>query len=246
MAYDLISFDLDGTLVDTAGEIAEAANLALAAHGLAQRPVAEITNLIGAGTRQLMLGLLARCVLERPSSMQAIDPNAVLASFDAHYAITTGSSAKSYDGCGEALAQLRSAGVRLACTTNKELRHAQRVLAATGLDGFFDLVIGGDSLPEKKPHASVLRHVAAALGANLTRVAHVGDSSIDIESARQSGVAAWAVPYGYNGGVPVAQAAPDHVFQRLTDVAAHVIQSRAQEARSHGSAPTPSLSEAIE
>ena len=244
MAYDLISFDLDGTLVDTAGEIAEAANLALAAHGLARRPVAEITDLIGAGTRELMRRLLARCVLEQPSSMQAIDPNAVLASFDAHYARTSGSSASPYEGCHEALAQLRGAGVHLACTTNKELRHARRVLAATALEGYFHLVIGGDSLPEKKPHASVLRHVAATLGIDLARVAHVGDSAIDIQSARHAGVTAWAVPYGYNGGVPVAQAAPDHTFQRLTDVAAHVIQSRAQEARSHGPARTSSLSEA--
>ena len=77
MAYDLISFDLDGTLVDTAAEIAEAANLALAAHGIARRPLAEITDLIGAGTRELMLKLLARRFLENPSLAQTVQPEAI-------------------------------------------------------------------------------------------------------------------------------------------------------------------------
>ena len=93
MNYDLISFDLDGTLVDTAAEIAEAANLALAAHGIAQRPLAEITALIGAGTRELMRRLLARCVEDQPSLAQRVPFDALMASFDDHYAQTTGTSA---------------------------------------------------------------------------------------------------------------------------------------------------------
>lgn len=224
MHYDLISFDLDGTLVDTAAEIAEAANAALRAHGIAPRPLAEITDLIGAGTRALMLGLLARCFLERPALVERVQPEAVLASFDEHYAITTGSSAVPYAGCKETLSQLQRAGVRLACVTNKEARHARRVLQLTRLDGYFDLVIGGDSLPEKKPHGSVLRHAASALGVSIGRVAHVGDSAIDVAAARNAGVSAWAVPYGYNGGAPISEAKPDRVFETLPQVAEHVLR----------------------
>jgi len=227
VAYDLISFDLDGTLLDTAGEIAEAANRALESHGIARRPEAEIALLIGAGTRELMLKLLARCFLERPSLVDTVRVDAVLQSLDAHYAVTTGTAAVPYEGCREVLAELQAAGLRLACVTNKEYRHACRVLEAAQLDGYFDLVVGGDSLPEKKPHASVLRYAAARLGSDTRRTAHVGDSAIDVAAARNAGVAAWAVPYGYNAGVPIIEAKPDRLFQSLPQVAAYVLAARA-------------------
>ena len=84
-------------------------------------------------------------------------------------------------------------------------------------------MVGGDTLPEKKPHASVLRHVAATLQVGVDHCAHVGDSAVDVQAARNAGMAAWAVPYGYNAGVPIADARPDRLFKTLPEVAEHVL-----------------------
>lgn len=223
-AYDLLSFDLDGTLVDTAAEIAEAANRTLDSHGIPRRPVAEITLLIGAGTHELMRRLLQRCAALDPSLAARLDTAAVMATLDRHYAETAGLSAQPYPACRESLDRLREAGVRLACTTNKEHRHAVRVLEQTGLADAFELLIGGDSLPEKKPHPSVLQHVAAHFGVPLARTAHLGDSAVDVNAARLAGVQAWAVPYGYNAGQPIETSHPDRLFHSLREVADHALQ----------------------
>ncbi len=226
LSYDVISIDLDGTLVDTASEVAEAANRALEQHAMPRRPPAEITQLIGTGTRQLMLKLLARAILEQPALARSVQPDDLLASMDHHYAATIGSSAAPYDGCHDALQRLKGAGLRLACVTNKELHHARRVLQITQLEGYFDLVIGGDSLPEKKPHPIVLQHVVSSLNGSRDRSAHLGDSAVDIQAARNAGIAAWAVPYGYNAGMPIMSARPDRIFDGLLQMAEHVLADR--------------------
>ena len=212
----LVSFDLDGTLVDTAGEIAEAANRAIAEFGLPRQPVAELTLLIGHGAHALMRQLLARLGA-------AVDADTVIPRFEHHYLETTGTLGLPYPGCAEMLQRLRTAGVRVACVTNKEGRLAQQLLRHHGLAEAFDLVVGGDTLAHKKPHASVLQHVAAALGVPLAQLAHVGDSATDVLAARNAGAAAWAVPWGYNGGQPIETAAPDRLFQSLPAVADHVL-----------------------
>lgn len=211
----LITFDLDGTLVDTAGEIAESVHLAFDDFGVARRPQAEITGLIGKGTRELMLRLLARVLLEQPALAERFSAEQMLERFEHHYAETAGRIGRPFPGCEAMLLRLQGLGVRLACVTNKEQRHAERVLRATGLDGHFPLLIGGDTLPVKKPHAGVMEHVLRHFGVAAEHAAHVGDSSIDVETARNAGVLAWVVPHGYNAGVPIGDSHPDRLFPDL-------------------------------
>jgi phosphoglycolate phosphatase len=230
MPYDALTFDLDGTLVDTAGEIADAVNRTLADFDIAERPLDEVTNLIGNGLHDLMARLLARILREQPALADRVPAEAVLARVAEHYAALAGSSAQPYPGALAALVSLRAAGVRTACVTNKDGVFTARLLAATGLQAHLDVVIAGDTLPHKKPHPSVLQNAAAQLQVPTDRLAHVGDSRTDLEAARNAGVAAWAVPYGYNGGEPVALAEPQRLFDDLTAVAAHVLALRQPEA----------------
>jgi phosphoglycolate phosphatase len=225
MRYSVISFDLDGTLVDTAGEIAEAANRTLADFGVARQPIEIVTGFIGAGTRQMMLRLLEHVLLEEPALAERLPTERVLERLDVHYGVTAGSTGRPYPGVDVALRRLRDGGVRLACLTNKEKRFAERVLEGTGLREHFDLVVGGDSLPQRKPHASTMDHVLQVLGGERHRAAHVGDSRVDVETARNAGVAAWAVPWGYNGGEPIAAAGPERVFTSFAQIAEHVIDA---------------------
>lgn len=226
----LITFDLDGTLVDTAREIAEAANRTLAQTGLPLRALPDVTRLIGHGTRELMRGLLAQAVEAGDARAEDVDFEAIMQCFEGHYHDTTGTDSRLYPGCLEGLTRLRDAGIQMACVTNKEHRFAVRVLQATGLSAFFRLVVGGDSLAQKKPHAVVIQYCLDALAVPQSQAAHLGDSSIDVDTARRAGVAAWAVPYGYNGGMPIEASHPDVLFPGIDAVADHVLSVAAKAA----------------
>lgn len=227
MSIQLITFDLDGTMVDTAAEIAEAANRTLAEVGLPRRPLGDVTKLIGHGTRELMKGLLREATEAGEGAVvNALDVEVVMHCFERHYNDTTGTDSQLYPGCLDGLERLRTAGVRLACVTNKEVRFAHKVLEVTGLAPFFQIVLGGDSLAEKKPHPLVIEYCLGALNVDKSHTAHVGDSSIDVETAKRAGVTAWAVPYGYNGGQPIEDSQPDGVFTDIARIADHVLNLR--------------------
>lgn len=221
--YRLITFDLDGTLVDTASEIAEAANLTLEDFGLSRRAVDDVVMLIGKGTKELMTKLREQILQAHPGLQARLSLETMLEKFEHRYAQTTGTSAKLYPGCREGLDRLRAAGIQMACVTNKEYRFAERVLEVTDLKNYFPVVLGGDSLSEKKPHPMVIEYCMQELGGDKRSTAHVGDSHIDIDTCRNAGIAAWAVPYGYNAGVPIAQHKPDRVFASVSDVAEYVL-----------------------
>ncbi|MCA0177038.1 MAG: HAD-IA family hydrolase [Proteobacteria bacterium] len=215
MRYGALTFDLDGTLVATAAEIAVAVNRTLAGSGLPTQSEADIARHVGAGLHATLDGVLTDLSAELPRAP-------LYARLDVHYAVVAGRSARPYRGAAEMLAALRSEGVRLACVTNKAHRFAQQVLDGTGLAPLLDYVIGGDSLPYKKPDARVLTHALHVLGATPARAAHVGDSLTDTAAARNAGVAAWAVPWGYRGNHTLAELNAERVFDAFDDLTTFV------------------------
>ena len=226
MQYSVITFDLDGTLVDTASEIAEAANRTLVECGLPRQSVEAVSQFIGAGTRQMMQGLLAHVLRDYPGHQLKLDERQMFNRLDYHYSCTAGMDPRPYPGCAESLQRLRAAGVRVACLTNKEHRFAVKVLQAAGLSPLLELVIGGDSLPQRKPDPQPVFHILKVLGGEAHRAAHVGDSRTDVQTAKAAGVAAWAVPWGYNAGEPIEASQPDRLFFSLSDIADHALAAK--------------------
>ena len=223
--WTALSFDLDGTLVDTAAEIATAANRATAEFGFTAQSVAAITPLIGAGGHELVRRLLARLAVHTPAAA-AVPLEQVAARFKQHYAAVAGSSAMPYPGCAETLQRLR--GRRA-----PGLRHQQgpaRSPADPAGDRARRLLRA--AARRRQPAAEearreVLDHALQVLGGDRRGFAHIGDSATDIAAARNAEVAAWAVPWGYNGGEPVAAARPDRLFDSLPEIADHVLAENA-------------------
>jgi phosphoglycolate phosphatase len=194
-----ILLDLDGTLLHSAPELAEAANRMLRDMG---RPAASqdlLMSYIGNGISWLVKRALTGDMHAEPDA--ALFEKA-LPLFEKHY---TGLllQSKLYDGVSAGLDAMRAAGFRMGCITNKAARFTEPLLQGVGLADYFEIVVSGDSLPEKKPHPMPLLHAAKFFGAPVEQVLLIGDSRNDVLAARAAGCPIFCVPYGYNHGKPV-------------------------------------------
>lgn len=215
--FDLVMFDLDGTLVDTAPEIQDAINDLLDTRHMPLASLDQVRGWIGHGTRELLVQALARGGLGYADTVRASESFEPLArQFDMYYQGRVGSRSQLYAGAREVLTTLRARGTRLALVTNKEAKHVMRLLQAHQLAPLFDRVVCGDTLPTRKPDPAGIHSCLAAFGTAPARALFVGDSSIDVAAARNAGVAMWAVPHGYNMGQPIAAARPDRVIDSLS------------------------------
>lgn len=213
LPFDLVLFDLDGTLIETAPEICDAVNDTLAQFGLPPVAQAQVDRWIGHGTRELLVQTLAHA---RGTSVDAVraaaDLPAIAQAFDGHYQRRCGTRSQPYPHVPEVLQALRGHGVRLAVVTNKEGRYTRTVLQAHGLQPLFDRVVSGDTLPTKKPDPAGVLSCLAEFAVPPARALFVGDSSIDVATARNAGVPVWALPYGYNMGQPIEACGADRVI----------------------------------
>ena len=217
-----IALDLDGTLLDTIHDLAAATNALLAELGHAPLAKDTIRSLVGKGIANLLQRSLA---LARGVAPDAVGDAALadaLPRYQRHYAAILGRETLPFPGMKEGLSRLRAMGFPLAVVTNKAARFVQPHLEHAGIAQHFALVIGGDTLPTRKPDAGPLLHVAAAFGIPPARLLMVGDSINDVESARAAGCPVLVLPYGYNEGLLVQSLDADGIVPSLAAVADRV------------------------
>ena len=190
MATSAVVFDLDGTLVDSAGDIAEAVNRTLEDLSLPRVSEATVRSWIGEGVRKLVT-----TALHNARSEHTLDD--VMPGFMRHYNECLLRSPRLYDGVVETLEALQARRLPMAICTNKPSALVPPLLKHLGIEHFFAHIIGGDSLPQRKPAPEPLQHIAMLLGQPVQECMMVGDSATDLHAANNAGMPIVLVRYGY-------------------------------------------------
>lgn len=214
-APKLIMLDLDGTLVDSVPDLTVAVDQMLEAVGKPEAGDAKIRTWVGNGAHALVARALSDS-MDYPAALQdTAEYHHAYQLFLHYYEASNGVTACTYPGVKEALARWRQKGIKLAVVTNKPMQFTTPLIEGVGVAHLFDFVSGGDSLPRRKPEPDQLFDIMAKAGVRAAESLMVGDSSNDIDAAHAAGVAALAVPYGYNHGRPVEECNPDQVVESL-------------------------------
>ncbi len=202
--FDIVGFDLDGTLLDTSGDLAAAINHALGSIGRPELSIEQVKPMIGGGARHMLKqGLTATGGYDEPM-LDALHAK-LLAYYEANICVLT----KPYPGVLDALDELAAGGVTLGIVTNKIERFARIVLGDLGLTDRFACILGGDTLAESKPSPMPIHEMVKMCGGG--RAAFVGDSIFDIQAAQAAGLPAIACSFGFLMQ-PVAELGADAVI----------------------------------
>ena len=192
-----VLFDLDGTLIDSAPDLAGAANRLRADHGLAPLPYARLRPMVGTGAR----GMVGAAFGVEPGDERFEE---LRVAFLAHYEAGLLQLTREFDDVDALLAGLESAGTPWGIVTNKITRYTTPIVAGLGLDRRAAVVVCGDTTPHAKPHPEPLLHAARAMGLLPRDVLYVGDDLRDIQAAQAAGMPVVAATWGYLGqGEPV-------------------------------------------
>ena len=208
-----VILDLDGTLIDTAGEIAEAMDRTLDELHLPRVPAADVRDMIGGGVPKLVERALQRL------GVKGVDVGRAIERFEAHYAQTVATTAPPFPGVMAGLEKLQQRGLKLAVATNKPRFFTEQLLERAGIARFFVAVTAGDDGIRKKPHGDMLEAACRAMGTQPAQTLMLGDSDNDIEAARAAGCPVWCVPYGYNEGRPPGSLACDRMVATVEEAA---------------------------
>ena len=205
--FNVVGFDLDGTLLDTSGDLAAAVNHALASAGRPALSVAEIRPMIGGGARHMLAQGMSATGGCSEAELDVLQQR-LLDHYEANIAVHT----RPFSGALEAVDALRALGVTVGIMTNKYERLAREVLGQLGLSDRFAAVIGGDTTPERKPAPGPILEMVRRCGGG--PAVFVGDTIYDIEGAHNAGLPAVAVSFGFLSQ-PVAELGADAVIDRF-------------------------------
>lgn len=221
MPFQAVLIDLDGTLLDTIADIADATNAMLIELDRPALAQDVIRTYVGKGTRHLVRRALATTSnsrLSEPDAGEPAEPDLVeqgLALFSHHYGLVNGDKSVLYPGALEGLKAFKKQGLKLAVVTNKSTEFTGPLLTRTGIAGFFDQVVCGDTCAERKPHPMPLLHACKLLGVEPTQALAIGDSVNDTQAARAAEITVLAVPYGYNEGLDVRALEVDDIVMSI-------------------------------
>ena len=206
--------DLDGTLIDTLPDLAYCVDQMLSRFDLAPVGEERVRGWVGDGIG----ALVERALAARQTGAGGEHAASALELFMELYSEHTARRSRVYDGAREGLEYLHGAGIALGCVTNKSERFTAKLLAAFELDGYFPLVVSGDSVAHRKPHPMPLLHAAAHFDVEPADCVLIGDSRNDIEAARAAGFGIICVSYGYHHGDDIRAGAPDAVVDSLAEL----------------------------
>ena len=211
-------FDLDGTLVDSVPDLTAAINVMLRQLELPAREEVQVRAWVGNG----MDNLIRRALVGEMDGSRA-DPELFARAkplYRAAYADHISVYSALYPGVREGLAELHTAGLPMACVTNKPAEFARPLLERLDIGEFFATVVGGECIPQPKPAPDALLLCAERLGIPVAQGLMVGDSINDVGAARNAGCPIVCVPYGYNHGRDIRDAAPDAVIESIAELPA--------------------------
>ncbi len=212
-----VLFDLDGTLLDTAADIALALNRTMAEYGCKPLAEDEVRRMIGRGP----LILIERAAASQGRILGAPAQAEMLERFFHFYGRLEESdedSARPYAGAAESLRALHDAGLRTAVVTNKQHRFAAALLRRLGLGAWVDVVVGGDTCLRRKPDPQPLIFACESLKVRPSEALMIGDSVNDVQAARAAGIPVVCVSYGYNEGRDPRTLECDLLLDSLTEL----------------------------
>jgi len=212
-------FDLDGTLVDSSRDLASAVNAALADLELPTRTLAEVLAFVGDGVRELVTRAL-------PANRHDLIEEA-LARFERHYRRGLLDQTQPYPGIPDLLRQLGA--MPLAIATNKLEKLSRRIVDGVDLASHFRKIVGGDSLPVRKPDPQIVLTIAADLGVRPENTLLVGDGVQDIEAARSAGAVSCGAGWGYRGAEILVAAGADVVIDAPAELLSVVAERELRE-----------------